>query len=71
MVSPREPLIKPGDRVAVAWTFGTVDGVVEAVRPRPNGVHVRVRIPVLGPNDEVLDEGVITVPVSAIESVYA
>lgn len=63
--------LKPGDQVAVRWTFDTVDAVVEATYQTPRGVQVQVRVPVLGPAGEEIGDSSVTVPLEAIESVYA
>jgi hypothetical protein len=57
---------KYGDKVAVPWGLGEVEGTVVYVYGPPGRQSVVVRIPVNGPRGEVLEQSNLSVPKSAL-----
>lgn len=53
---------QPGDHVEIDWGLGTVVGHVEEVRHSGPRSHVLVRVDVLGPNGEILEQQTVSVP---------
>lgn len=64
VTSVRSP--RPGDHVEIDWGLGTVLGVVEEVRRTGPRSHVLVRVDVLGPNGEVLQQQTVSVPAETV-----
>lgn len=63
--------ITRGDRVEIDWGLDTLEGVVEAVYETGIGTRVVVRVPILGPSGEELEQTTVTLPVEAIHGVLA
>lgn len=60
-----------GDRVLVPWGLDTVQGIVMYAYGPPGHPSVMVRVPILGPRGETLDESVISFPGTALRSAAA
>lgn len=55
-----------GDRVLVPWGLDEVEAEVVEVYRLGGSVRLRVRVPVLGPNGEELDDFVVGIPLAAL-----
>jgi hypothetical protein len=67
--SKRTVRIKPGDKVIVPLGLDDVVGTALEVYGPPGSRHVYVRIPILGPEGETLDEEYISFPLDRVSLV--
>jgi len=60
-----------GDRVEIGWGLDTVEATIEVIYESGIGTRVLVRVPILGPSGEELEQTTVTLPVEAIHGVLA
>ncbi len=61
--------IRPGDRVAVPWGLGEIEGQVVEIYGPPGHQHVLVDVPVHGPSGEILESSEISFPEDSVRHV--
>ena len=66
MVTQTAPSPAIGDHVRVPWGLDEVVAEVVEVYHLGGSTRLRVRVPILGPDDEVLDNFVVSMPLSVL-----